>query len=94
MAPPTLNAIILSNEHAFNNRPTYKRLQFGNLTLGEWGALSDLKQNEDIVIKSTNRGNAACVLQYEDYISEGLRKLTDSKFYQPVDTDLTEKQRK
>ena len=92
--PPTLEAMILSNEHAFNNRPTCKRYKCDHLTLGEWRALYDLKQNENIVIKSADKGNAVCVLQYEYYISEGLRQLTDAKFYQPVDTTLTEKTQK
>ena len=43
VASPTLEAMLLSNERAFNNRPTYKRPKFNNLTQGEWRALYDLK---------------------------------------------------
>ena len=86
--------MILSNEHASNNRPIYKRPKYDNLTPGERRALYELKQNDNIVIKSTHKGNAVCVLQYEDYISEWLRQLTDTKFLQPIDTNLNEKYKK
>ena len=94
MGPPTLETMILSNEHTFHNKPTYQRPRFDNLPPGEWRALYDLKQNEKIVMKSADKGNVVCALQYADYISDGLRQLTDTKFYQPVDTNLAEKHRK
>ena len=53
-----------------------------------------MKQNKDNVIKAADKENAVCVLQREDYISEGLGQLSDTKFYQAVDTNLTEKHRK
>ena len=65
--------MILSNEHAFNNRQNFKRSKY-NLFSGERKVLYDLIQNKDIAIKSEEKGNAVCVLQYEDYISEGLRQ--------------------
>ena len=45
------------------------------------------------MIKAADKGNAVCVLQCEDYISEGIKQHSDTKFYQPVDTNLTEKHR-
>ena len=85
--------MILSNVQAFNNRPTYRNPKWDNLTIGEKRVLYDLKQNKDIVIKAAYKGNAVCVLQHEDYISEGFRQLSDTKYYQPVDTNLIEKHR-
>ena len=77
--PPNLEAMILSNEQAFNNRHKFRRPKWDNLTTGERRALYDLKQNKDIVIKAADKGNAVCVLRCEDYISEGMRQLSEKK---------------
>ena len=71
----------------------FRRPKWDNLILREMRILYDLKQNKDIVIKVCDKGNAVCVVQREDYISEGIGQLSDTKSYPPVDTTLTEKYR-
>ena len=46
------------------------------------------------MIKATDTGNEVCLLQHEDYISEGIRQLSDTKFYQQVDSNLIDQHRK
>ena len=93
MGPPTFEVMIFSKEHAFNNRHNVRRPKWDNLTPETRRELYDLKQNKDIVIKAADKGYAVCLLQREDYIAEVMRQLSDTKFYQPVDTNLTEKHR-
>ena len=76
VGPPNLEAMNLSNEHAFNNRPTFRRTKWDNITPGERRALYDLKHNKDILIKAADKGNVVCVLQHEEYIFEGMRLLS------------------
>ena len=60
-----------------------------NLTKEEKKAMTDLKQNTDIVIKPADKGSAVVIQNKEDYIKEGLRQLNDQNFYQEVPDDLT-----
>ena len=90
---PNLEAMILSNENALNNRPTYKPPRRNNLSPGERRALKELQLNEDIVIKKADKGAVLVIQDRSDYISEGLRQLSDSNFYKKLDHNPTEKHR-
>ena len=91
--PPALEAMIMSNEHAFNRRPcTPPPLTF-NLTEGERKAIFELKNSHQIVIKKADKGSCTVVQDRTAYIAEGMRQLSDENFYRQVPNDLTEKHR-
>ena len=60
-----------------------------NLTHGESQALKKLSRNKNIVIKPADKGGAVVVQNTLDYINEGLRQLSDTKFYKETDIDRT-----
>ena len=67
------------------NIPTHN-----NLTPAEKGALQELKERDDIVIKSADKGSAVVVMDKVDYLEEANRQLTDERFYKQLDSDPTE----
>ena len=87
--PPALEAMILTNEIALNNRPEPKHPHHTNISRGERLAIKNLTSNRDIIIKPADKGSAVVVLNRDDYIAEGYKQLSDTKFYNKVDTDLT-----
>ena len=60
-----------------------------NLSKDEALAIRTLKGNPNIVIKPTDKGGAMVVLNTLDYINEGLRQLSDTKFYIETSDDLS-----
>ena len=60
-----------------------------NLTSRERHALRTLNKH-NIVIKSANKGSTAAVMDRDWYINEYLRQLNDTKFYRPLDNDITD----
>ena len=60
-----------------------------NLSLEERKALSELKGNNDIVIKKADKGSSIVVMNIEDYVKEAERQLSDEKFYKKVNNDLS-----
>ena len=67
------------------NIPTHN-----NLIPAEKGALQELKERDDIVIKSADKGSAVVVMDKVDYLEEANRQLTDERFYNKLDSDPTE----
>ena len=67
------------------NIPTHN-----NLTPAEKGALQELKERDDIVIKSADKGSTVVVMDKVDYLEEANRQLTDERFYKKLDSDPTE----
>ena len=51
--------------------------------------LQELKERDDIVIKSADKGSAD-VMDKVDYLEEANRQLTDERFYKKLDSDHTE----
>jgi hypothetical protein len=70
---------------ASTNIPTHN-----NLTPAEKGAIQELKERDDIVIKLTDKGSAVVVMDKVDYLEEANRQLTDGRFYKKLDSDPTE----
>jgi hypothetical protein len=91
--PPALEAMILLNEHNFNNRPMFKAPREKNLTPGEFQALRELKTMNHIVLKKADKGSAVVVMDKDIYIAEAHRQLQNPNFYKKVENDLTEKHR-
>ncbi len=61
-----------------------------NISRSEKEALAELKAMSDIIIKPADKGSAVVVLNKQDYIEEGMRQLSDTKFYKKLDYDPTE----
>ena len=68
--------------------------QQNNLTKEEKTALSDLKNNRQIIIKKADKGSSIVVMNIKDYIVEAERQLSDTAYYKEVETDLTPKHHK
>ena len=61
--------------------------KFNNLTKSERKALSDLKNDKSIMIKSADMGSAVVVWNREDYIKEAEKQLGDEQVYEEVSND-------
>ena len=61
--------------------------KFNNLTNSEGKALYDLKNDKNIVIKSTDKGSAVIVWDREDYIKGPEKQLGDEEVYEEVTND-------
>ena len=86
--PHTIEAFITANEINFNQRPNFKPGS-NNLTHGEREALNSLKKNKEIIIKPADKGGALVIQNTLDYILEGEKHLSNTNFYQPLDSDPT-----
>ena len=86
--PPVLEAMILTNEIALNNRPEPKHPKLSNINRGGRWAITNLTRNRDIIIKPADKGSAVVVMDRSDYITEGYKQLCDTRFYKKVETDL------
>ena len=88
MGSNNLETIITMNEIGLHDsiplRPTKKNIETTQLK-----ALRELSLNNNIVIKPADKGGAMVILNWADYVAEGLRQLSDQNFYQPIDDDLT-----
>ena len=61
---------------ASTNIPTHN-----NLTPAEKGAIQELKERDDIVMKPLDKGSAVVVMDKVDYLEEANRQVTDERFY-------------
>ncbi len=82
IGPTNLEAFISANEKDFLNRSPYIRKHRYNLNRGELTVLNELKSNNNIIIRSADKGSAVVILNREDYLKEGFRQLSDNVFYQ------------
>ena len=64
---------------------------FPNLRNEEKKALKELRNNKDVTIKPTDKGGALVVLNTTDYVSECTRQLSDTSYYERLDSDPTYK---
>ena len=49
-----------------------------------------LKKHNDISIKSADKGSATVLMDRDRYINECLLQLNDTKFYRPLNNDITD----
>ena len=88
--PPTLASFMTAYNTALTNLPVLKS-DFHNLDSQECTAIKNLASNKHIIIKPADKGSCVVILNTKDYIHEAFRQLSDSDFYQTLDTDLTTK---
>ena len=86
IGPANLEGFIASNLVYYNNRPAYKATDKKNLTCEE---AKCLKNDTSIVIKPADKGASIVIMNRSDYLREGYKLLTDTKFYRHVDEDLS-----
>ena len=53
-------------------------------------SLREVSENSDIIIKKADKGSAVVVMNTADYLREGYRQLSDTKFYIKLEHDPTE----
>ena len=81
---------LLNEEQLVCNSPTQTSTpKKFNLTQAERRAKVSLMKNNNIVIKKAVKGSTVVVENRKDYIKEGLRQLSDRKFYQLQEDNLT-----
>ena len=59
------------------------------MTNSEYKIIENLKENNSIVIKKSDKGSNIVILDREYYIKEAMRQLSDKKFYKECTKDLT-----
>ena len=62
---------------------------YSNFSQSELSALSDIKRDRNIAIKGADKGSVVLVWDWEDYIVEANRQLSDRQVYEEVDRDPT-----
>ena len=67
-----------------------KKIRKPNLTREQTSSLRELSENPEIVIKKADKGSAVVVMNTTDYLREGYRQLSDSKFYTKLGHDCTD----
>ena len=90
--PPVLAPLeyfIQQNELALN-RSKLPKFNGENITAEEKVSIKKLLSNKDITVKPADKGGAVVVMNTTDYINEGLRQLSDDKFYIETNIDLTD----
>jgi hypothetical protein len=92
--PHNLEAMITCNEQQFNARDVPSPIHRDNISKNERKALEELRINDEIVIRSADKGGAVCILNRIDYLKEGYRQLSDNRFYIKLDNNPTEVHRK
>ena len=50
----------------------------------ERSAIRRLENRKDIAIKKADKGGATIILDSKDYLKEGVRKLSDEKYYEKL----------
>ncbi|KAJ1188496.1 hypothetical protein NDU88_005257 [Pleurodeles waltl] len=55
-----------------------------NLSRVQWKALQDLKKDQTIVMRQSDKGGNAVVQDISKYVAEGLRQLSSSKCYEQI----------
>ena len=86
---PALDSYIHNIERDITNMQPTKISD--NLTTQERDALQKLTRRTDIVIKPADKGSGTVVMDKQFYINECNQQLTDTKFYEKHDNDVTDK---
>ena len=87
--PPNLEYIIASNETGLLTTQPKSNYTPANITRSDAKCISDLASDPNIVIKKADKGGAVVIQNRADYIQEGTRQLSNGKFYQKMNSDLT-----
>ena len=89
MGPPNLAYIIASYETGLLTTLPRRKHTATNTSRSDSKCISDLAKDSNIVIKKADKGGAVVLQNRADYMKEGECQLSDGKFYQKVNSDLT-----
>ena len=87
--PVNLEAMIACNELQYNARPNFKPSFKSNIDSNERQALKELLENKNIIIKPADKGSAVVIMDRIDYLKEGYRQLSDTKYYTRLEYEPT-----
>ena len=87
--PPNLEYIIASNETGLLTTKPKSSHNRTNITRLDAKCIADLARDTTIVIKKADKGGAVVLQNRQDYVNEGLRQLSNGKFYQKMNSDRT-----
>ena len=82
--PQNLESMIAANEYDFQTRPIHRSYR-SNLSQSERKAIEELRKNTTFFIRPADKGGLCVLWGRDQYLSEGYRQLSDSKFYQKLD---------
>ena len=77
----------LINKYKCNNSrnvDSIKLRETDNISIEERASLSNLKSNENIVIKQADKGGATVILDRTSYVNEAYRQLSNTKYYKQL----------
>ena len=86
--PASLVSFMTANTAALNDLPIL-RSKLKNLAFEECQAFHDLSNNRNIVIKPADKGSGVVIMYTQDYTFEAFRQLSDTSFYQSLDSNIT-----
>src|SRR6218665_4015615 len=81
---------ILRKHHISNNAYMFKNKIHDNLNIAQRQSITQLRNNEDIIVKSADKGGMVCVLNKSSYLTEADRQLSNTKYYRMIDEPLKE----
>ena len=76
-------------DRILSHSPDISRNRNRNMTSAQYRAMIRLKENENIVIKKADKGSSIVIQNKVDYTKEGLRQLSDTKFYKKIARNIT-----
>lgn len=72
-----------------NNAYIFKNSK-DNLTRDQKQSITQLRNNEDILVKPADKGGMVCVLNKTSYLTEANRQLNNTKYYKTIEEPLKE----
>ena len=85
--PAVQNSVALENyleETKLEIASAIFRPQFDNISANERNAISTLKRNSKINLKTADKGTTTVILDTAEKIDEGLQQLSNDKVYKPL----------
>ena len=82
--PPEVSDLIQLDLNSFKKEYRINSTK-PNLSIFETEALKQLSKNTNIVLKPADKGSAVVIMDRQDYVSEGLRQLSDTNYYTKLD---------
>ena len=89
--PPPISNLehFITKNHLDLSDTKLPKTKYNNISREEREAIKSLSKDSSIVIKQADKGGAVVIMNRTDYIKEGLRQLSDDKFYIETPSDLT-----
>ena len=86
---PNFEYVIAIYETGLLTTQPHARRTQPNISRNDAKCLADLANDRNIVIKKADKGEAVVMQNRRDYVKEDIRQLSDGKFYEKMNSDLT-----